>query len=115
MQAGIAADETRMKLGWASLPVSAVDTRKAIRERMQARDTAQPTLARASGWHAGAAMNSDYSAAISEAAAAIRSAEALLIGAGAGMGVDSGLPDFRGNEGFWKAYPPLRKLGLSFT
>ncbi len=24
------------------------------------------------------------------------------------MGVDSGLPDFRGNEGFWKAYPPFR-------
>ena len=32
------------------------------------------------------------------------SAEAILIGAGAGMGVDSGLPDFRGKHGFWKAY-----------
>ena len=42
------------------------------------------------------------------AADAIRSADALLIGAGAGMGVDSGLPDFRGPEGFWKAYPPFR-------
>lgn len=31
------------------------------------------------------------------------------------MGVDSGLPDFRGNEGFWNAYPPLRRLGLSFV
>jgi predicted Zn-dependent protease len=31
------------------------------------------------------------------------------------MGVDSGLPDFRGNEGFWKAYPPFKKLGLSFV
>jgi NAD-dependent SIR2 family protein deacetylase len=60
-------------------------------------------------------MNSDLSEAISEAAAVIRSAEALLIGAGAGMGVDSGLPDFRGNEGFWKAYPPLKKLGISFA
>lgn len=30
------------------------------------------------------------------------------------MGVDSGLPDFRGDDGFWKAYPPFRKLGLSF-
>lgn len=39
---------------------------------------------------------------------AIQSADALLIGAGAGMGVDSGLPDFRGDEGFWKAYPPFR-------
>src|SRR3954453_17290337 len=45
---------------------------------------------------------------IEEAAEPIRSADALLIGAGAGMGVDSGLPDFRGAEGFWKAYPPFR-------
>ncbi len=45
---------------------------------------------------------------IKQAAEAIRSATALLIGAGAGMGVDSGLPDFRGPEGFWKAYPPFR-------
>src|SRR5690349_12112300 len=54
------------------------------------------------------------SAHFQRAANAIRSAEAILIGAGAGMGVDSGLPDFRGNEGFWKAYPPFKKLGLSF-
>lgn len=44
---------------------------------------------------------------IERAAAAIREAEALLITAGAGMGVDSGLPDFRGDKGFWKAYPPF--------
>ena len=49
------------------------------------------------------------------AARAIRDADALLITAGAGIGVDSGLPDFRGNEGFWKAYPPMAKLGLSFV
>jgi len=49
------------------------------------------------------------------AAEVIRSADALLIGAGAGMGVDSGLPDFRGNEGFWKAYPAYAKLGLDFA
>ncbi|WP_214367743.1 SIR2 family NAD-dependent protein deacylase [Pseudonocardia sp. H11422] len=30
------------------------------------------------------------------------------------MGVDSGLPDFRGTEGFWRAYPPYRNLGLAF-
>lgn len=24
------------------------------------------------------------------------------------MGVDSGLPDYRGNEGFWNNYPPYR-------
>jgi NAD-dependent SIR2 family protein deacetylase len=45
---------------------------------------------------------------LEQAAAAIRTADALLIGAGAGMGVDSGLPDFRGDAGFWKAYPPFR-------
>lgn len=49
------------------------------------------------------------------AAEAIAEADALLITAGAGMGVDSGLPDFRGNEGFWNAYPPYRKLGRSFV
>lgn len=40
---------------------------------------------------------------------------ALLITAGAGMGVDSGLPDFRGNAGFWNAYPAYKHLGLSFS
>ncbi len=44
----------------------------------------------------------------------INNSEAILITAGAGMGVDSGLPDFRSNEGFWKAYPPMKELGLSF-
>lgn len=39
---------------------------------------------------------------------------ALVIAAGAGMGVDSGLPDFRGPEGFWQAYPPYRQLNLHF-
>ncbi len=47
---------------------------------------------------------------ISRAAKAIREADALLISAGAGMGVDSGLPDFRGTEGFWRAYPAIAKL-----
>jgi len=49
------------------------------------------------------------------AAEAVATADALLIGAGAGMGVDSGLPDFRGTQGFWRAYPPYAKLGLSFS
>jgi NAD-dependent SIR2 family protein deacetylase len=31
------------------------------------------------------------------------------------MGVDSNLPDSRENEGFWKAYPPIAKLGKSFS
>jgi NAD-dependent SIR2 family protein deacetylase len=48
------------------------------------------------------------------AAQAIREADGLLIAAGAGMGVDSGLPDFRGKEGFWRAYPALGKDKISF-
>ena len=44
---------------------------------------------------------------IQQAAEIVRRAEAFLITAGAGMGVDSGLPDFRGNSGFWRAYPAL--------
>ena len=51
---------------------------------------------------------------IRKAAEAIKKSKHILITAGAGMGVDSGLPDFRGNEGFWKAYPMAKKLGLSF-
>ncbi len=47
----------------------------------------------------------DLEHAYRQTAEAILAADALLIGAGAGMGVDSGLPDFRGPEGFWRAYP----------
>lgn len=49
-----------------------------------------------------------YQEIIERAARAISNADALLIGAGAGMGVDSGLPDFRGDQGFWNAYPPFK-------
>ena len=52
--------------------------------------------------------------AIAEAAAAVGRAGALVVAAGAGMGVDSGLPDFRGPEGFWNTYPAYRHLGLGF-
>jgi len=58
-------------------------------------------------------MNIDEN--IKKAAAAVKNADAILITAGAGIGVDSGLPDFRGNSGFWKAYPPIAKLGKSFS
>jgi NAD-dependent SIR2 family protein deacetylase len=54
-------------------------------------------------------------ALLDRAAQAISEADALLIGAGAGMGVDSGLPDFRGTKGFWQTYPPFAKLGLDFA
>jgi NAD-dependent SIR2 family protein deacetylase len=49
------------------------------------------------------------------AADAVRNAGALIITAGAGMGVDSGLPDFRGERGFWNAYPRYERLGLTFV
>ncbi|SAK72529.1 silent information regulator protein Sir2 [Caballeronia catudaia] len=49
-----------------------------------------------------------------KAVAWLREADGLLITAGAGMGVDSGLPDFRGQEGFWRAYPALQHQDLSF-
>ncbi|MCO4783948.1 MAG: NAD-dependent deacetylase [Candidatus Cloacimonetes bacterium] len=45
----------------------------------------------------------------------IDSFDKILITAGAGMGVDSGLPDFRGEKGFWKAYPLLKNKNLSFV
>lgn len=49
------------------------------------------------------------------AAQSIKNADALIFTAGAGMGVDSSLPDFRGDKGFWNAYPPYAKKGLRFT
>lgn len=51
----------------------------------------------------------------SQAAEVITNADALFITSGAGMGVDSGLPDFRGNTGFWKEYPAISHLGISFS
>jgi len=53
--------------------------------------------------------------AFEDAAKLIASADGLLITAGAGMGVDSGLPDFRGNEGLWKEYPALAETRIPFS
>jgi len=52
--------------------------------------------------------------AFRQAAAAVKSVGTLVITAGAGMGVDSGLPDFRGDQGFWRAYPQYEQLGINF-
>ena len=49
------------------------------------------------------------------AAELIRQADGLIVAAGAGMGVDSGLPDFRGDAGFWRAYPALGRARLAFA
>lgn len=56
-------------------------------------------------------MKNDLDYAIS----LIRQADGILITAGAGMSVDSGLPDFRSSGGFWNAYPQLQKTGLTFA
>jgi NAD-dependent SIR2 family protein deacetylase len=48
------------------------------------------------------------------AARFIREADSIIIAAGAGMGVDSGLPDFRGPQGFWTAYPALAQARMDF-
>ena len=61
------------------------------------------------------AENRGLDGLVSAAAETIARAGALLITAGAGMGVDSGLPDFRGPEGFWRAYPAYRQAGFNFV
>lgn len=60
-------------------------------------------------------MESITEAHWSQAIQWLEQADALIITAGAGMGVDSGLPDFRGNQGLWRAYPALREAGLDFV
>jgi NAD-dependent SIR2 family protein deacetylase len=60
-------------------------------------------------------LSPDDTAALARAAALVRAAGGLLIGAGAGIGVDSGLPDFRGDHGLWRAYPPLAAAGIRFV
>ena len=52
--------------------------------------------------------------ALQQAVNWIVQADALLITAGAGMGIDSGLPDFRGPGGFWRAYPALQERHMGF-
>lgn len=59
-------------------------------------------------------INQEIQIEIDKARKLISDADAILITAGAGMGVDSGLPDFRGNEGFWQAYPVAKERGLFF-
>lgn len=61
----------------------------------------------------GAHMN-EHDLLIEQAAQIVHDADAIIIAAGAGMGVDSGLPDFRGNSGFWQAYPALAAAGIDF-
>lgn len=57
---------------------------------------------------------SDLDREIARAARLMAQADALVVAAGAGMGVDSGLPDFRGSSGFWQAYPALGRAKIDF-
>lgn len=58
--------------------------------------------------------DAEIRAAAAVVAGWLNDADGLLVCAGAGMGVDSGLPDFRGSTGFWRAYPALERSGLDF-
>jgi len=60
-------------------------------------------------------VGGELAAKFRQAAGLLAGAQALLVTAGAGMGVDSGLPDFRGSSGFWRAYPLYQRLGISFV
>lgn len=51
---------------------------------------------------------------LAQAADWIHNASCMVIAAGAGMCIDSGLPDFRGDNGFWRAYPALGRSRLRF-
>lgn len=59
-------------------------------------------------------MTADLTKRFAAAARLIDEADSLIIGAGAGMGVDSGLPDFRGPGGFWQVYPALGRAKIRF-
>tara|TARA_B100002049_G_scaffold45730_1_gene31909 strand:+ start:994 stop:1818 length:825 start_codon:yes stop_codon:yes gene_type:complete len=59
-------------------------------------------------------LKDNYTDSLKEAANAIHEADHVLISAGAGASVDSGLPDYRGNEGFWTAYPALKAQNITY-
>lgn len=61
------------------------------------------------------AHDSNMQATIERAARLVDAAHALMVVTGAGMGIDSGLPDFRGKNGFWNAYPALGRQDIRFT
>ncbi len=45
----------------------------------------------------------------------IAESDIVIITAGAGFGADSGLATFRGDKGFWKAFPALGSKGIDFS
>ncbi|MGE4329661.1 Sir2 family NAD-dependent protein deacetylase [Diaphorobacter sp.] len=69
-------------------------------------------------WHIAKGMDMTHDPLVdhklAQAAEWIGNATCMVVAAGAGMGIDSGLPDFRGDNGFWRAYPALGRQGLRF-
>lgn len=59
-------------------------------------------------------MNRPLKEAVSKSLQTIKDSSALLIVAGAGMGIDSGLPDYRGPNGLWNTWHPARKLKMRY-
>lgn len=59
-------------------------------------------------------MQRRHEVAAQKAAMLLSEADSLIITAGAGMGIDSGLPDFRGPGGFWGVYPALGRAQIRF-
>lgn len=58
-------------------------------------------------------VDSDTETAIKEAVAIIRGARHLVAFTGAGISVESGVPQFRGPNGLWSSYDP-KYLELSY-
>lgn len=56
----------------------------------------------------------DFEAQLYRAAELLTTADSLLILAGAGMGVDSGLPDYRGDAGWWTHHAAFKAAGLTY-
>jgi len=57
----------------------------------------------------------EHHSLVEQAARLVSGAYALVVVTGAGMGIDSGLPDFRGRNGFWNAYPALGRHRIDFA
>lgn len=45
----------------------------------------------------------------------LNSCQNVIILAGSGMSVDSGLPDYRGDDGFWKRYKPFQYKNVNLS
>ena len=59
-------------------------------------------------------MNKSLKEAVSKSHQTIQDSTALLIVAGAGMGIDSGLPDYRVPNGLWNTWHPARELQMRY-